>query len=397
MRCCKLTVRPGRDRGAVAVIVAILVGVGGLLGSVALTVDVGTVSLERRQLQNGADAAVLAAAVQCAKTNSCPAATDARLTTLANNNAGNDALTSISRIDGAAAVCGRSTPAGSVAGLPACAAVPGPALRDCPTPAGALPANYVRLYTQTKTSTGNTILPSGFAEALTGSTSGTRHQACAAAAWGPPSSGSATIPVTISVCEWNNLTSNGTSFVGPGPYNDPFQSPDPSPGIPYPAPGPLTYENRLLLHDTTGSTTCPAGPSGADLPGGFGWLATGSGCDVTVPATGWVPDDPGNSPPSGCNLAPFVGQVAFIPIYVNTNGLTGAGGSYLIDGFAAFYFTGYSIPSDRPKSIATNRRLCTSSQTCLYGWFTQAVIPRGSFTGGGGGSSRGAVAVGMTG
>ena len=113
-----------------------------------------------------------------------------------------------------------------------------------------------------------------------------RGTGCSAPSGGPP-----TIPVTISVCEWNNLTATGTSFVGPGPYNDPYQSPDLSPGIAYPSPGPLTYEKRLLLHDTTGSTTCPSGPSGADLPGGFGWLKTAAGCEINVPATGWVADD----------------------------------------------------------------------------------------------------------
>ena len=56
-----------RDKGAVAAIVAILVSSGVVMGMLALTVDVGNITAERRQLQNGADAATFALARSCSK------------------------------------------------------------------------------------------------------------------------------------------------------------------------------------------------------------------------------------------------------------------------------------------------------------------------------------------
>ena len=50
------------DRGAVAPLVAILMAGGVVLGMLTLSVDVGNIMWERRQLQNGADAASLALA-----------------------------------------------------------------------------------------------------------------------------------------------------------------------------------------------------------------------------------------------------------------------------------------------------------------------------------------------
>ena len=57
----------GRDeRGAIGVLIAVLVGGGVLLGMGALTIDVGRLYQNRAELQNGADAAALAVAKSCA-------------------------------------------------------------------------------------------------------------------------------------------------------------------------------------------------------------------------------------------------------------------------------------------------------------------------------------------
>ena len=75
----------GRDgeRGAVAMIVAMLFGFGVMIGLAALTVDVGNINADRRQLQNGADAVALAVAQQCVKDGTC-VPTDPKLQDLAN-------------------------------------------------------------------------------------------------------------------------------------------------------------------------------------------------------------------------------------------------------------------------------------------------------------------------
>ena len=59
----RLTERGGRERGAVAVSVAILAVV--LMGFAALAIDLGSAYSDRQQLQNGADAGALAIAQSC--------------------------------------------------------------------------------------------------------------------------------------------------------------------------------------------------------------------------------------------------------------------------------------------------------------------------------------------
>ena len=107
----RLTVDRAPERGAIAMMVTVLLASGVLLGCAALSVDVGNLSAERRQLQNGADAAALSAAQDCAITV-CPTATSPSLTVLAGANA-TDGTSSISRTNPALpAVCGAGPAAG---------------------------------------------------------------------------------------------------------------------------------------------------------------------------------------------------------------------------------------------------------------------------------------------
>ena len=183
----RLTVGRRAERGAVAVIVAAMFGSMALLGCAALTVDVGTVSLERRSCRTAPTRPRCPRSSTAPPPRQCPNVTNpadpkmARLRGLANGNAA-DGATAVSRIDGASAVCG----AGKAELLRPCAPVAGNQLRDCPALASP-PAQFVRVYTQTsRPGGGNTLLPSAFAEAVTGSAAGTRHQVCAAYAWGAP-------------------------------------------------------------------------------------------------------------------------------------------------------------------------------------------------------------------
>lgn len=80
------------DRGAVAVIIAILMVP--LLGFVAISLDIAATHAEKQQLQNGADAAALAIAQDCAR-HACGEPEDtARTLVLANSNSG-DAVASL--------------------------------------------------------------------------------------------------------------------------------------------------------------------------------------------------------------------------------------------------------------------------------------------------------------
>jgi Flp pilus assembly protein TadG len=360
-----------REDGVIAVIVAIVFGLGVVLGMAALTVDVGTIYSERRQLQNGADAAALAVAQDAARncsTGSC--VPSSRAQTYANSNSG-DGVSSVVEICGSgwAAVIG-------------CSSQTTPAITQCPSvPAGT--TKWVRVRTATLTSGGSTLLPAWFGQFLAGNGgySGDRVFACAEAGLGAPSSLDASLPLTLSLCEWNNYTANGTNFAPPPPYTS----------------YPLSYEHAIYFHDTTGAAHCNAGPSGADLPGGFGWLQTASSsCDAVI-NDGWINDSTGNSIPNACKtvLPTLVGTTVYLPVFDNANGLNGSNGSYHVSGFAAFYLTGYSFPSDRVSSVASGIRFCTPSQSCIYGWFTQGLAPSGGGTGGG--TQRGTTVVQLVG
>jgi hypothetical protein len=212
---------------------------------------------------------------------------------------------------------------------------------------------------------GSTLLPPVFSRLLAGNSAypGKTVTACAQAAWGPPGNIRATLPVTISLCEWQRYTGSGTSYAPPPPYTS------------YPS----AYEHALYLHNTSGATNCPAGPSGSDLPGGFGWLNS-SNCTALIDANSWVNDNTGVSINSDCKgvISKLVGTVIYIPIYDNTNNLTGSNGSYHILQFAAFYLTGYALPAAQPgkvSSIATGTAYCKGSDKCLYGWFTTGTVP----------------------
>jgi Flp pilus assembly protein TadG len=345
--------RPHNDEGAIATIVAIVLAGGVLMGILALSVDVGQLYAERRQLQNGADAASLAVAQDCAAGKPCDAGTSASSVAgqYANANS-NDNVSQVTNVCGR----GRST-------LAACAA-PSASIYDCPA-LPASPTSFVQVRTATLTSGGSTLLPPTFARLLLGNSAypGKTVTACAQAAWGPPKTVRSTLPVTISLCEWRNYTASGTNYAPPPPY----------------AGYPSTYEHVLYLHNTKGATNCPAGPSGSDLPGGFGWLNS-SNCIANIDANSWVNDNTGVSINSDCKgvIAGLVGTVVYIPIYDGTNNLTGSNGSYHIQQFAAFYLTGYALPAAQPnsvKSIATGTALCKGSDKCLYGWFTTGTVP----------------------
>jgi Flp pilus assembly protein TadG len=272
----------GDDRGAVALLVAVLLSTGVLLGMAALSVDVGQLYAERRQVQNGADAAALAVAASCATSTTCTSATAG----IAGLNA-NDGATAV------VSVCGAGRPA-----LAACPAGSGPVLTQCAAPpAGA--EGWVRVRTATGSSGGGTLLPPTFAQALAGNAgyAGTQVQACAQAAWGGEASGTS-LPLTLSACEWNAATANGTAFAPPPPYP------------PYPA-----GEVALKLHSTSERGGCPSsGGAYGDLPGGFGWLQ-GGGCTTTVSAGGTVFADTGVSASSCADqLAALVGTLLYLPV-----------------------------------------------------------------------------------
>ena len=169
----KIKVPRPRDRGAVTVMVAIMLGLGVLLPVSALVVDVGSIYLESEELQSGADAAAMAVAKACSA-GQCRTADllgqRAAATTAAGDNA-RDGRTAVTEL------CGRW---GS---LPACS-TPTTNLSAC---TGAVPSgDYVEVRVATETTDGGTLLPPSFARSFVGNGSyqGTQVSSCARVAAG---------------------------------------------------------------------------------------------------------------------------------------------------------------------------------------------------------------------
>lgn len=331
------------DRGAVGVLVAILIGGGVLLGLGAMVVDVGQIYAERAQLQNGADAGALAVARSCANGSCMPSVAQS----YANSNSAHGSA--------AVSVCGSGS-------LGACPASTG-TLTDCP-PAPAAGTNYVDVHTSTLMPGGSTLLPPVFGKTLVSGYNGTTVRACAQAEWGPPSATSG-LGVTFSACEWDLATNNGTVFAPPPPY----------PPNPLPSP---SLDQVLTLHTASSATGCPTEPAGADAPGNFGWTNDPNN-DCTTPIIGGsYGGNTGTSISQACKTVLSADQanksLIYVPIYVSVSG-TGANSTYTLKGFAAFVITGYHMPGFSASDWLNPANDCTGSSFCINGYFTQGLIP----------------------
>jgi Flp pilus assembly protein TadG len=341
--------RGANDEGAVAVIIA-LITIPVLFGMGTLVVDVGSLYAERRELQNGADSAAYAVALNCARSvTGCLAAT-----TTAQSKANANSNDTKSTID---AVCG------GAAGLSTCGSSP------CPqNPGPSLPASgtYTRVTTSTRTSDDQSVMPALLSRAL--GLSGSRVCAEAIVAWGAPAGGR-TLPLTFSQCEFNRLVPTAVPA-------------DPGAGT-----------VQLLFHDGNSADSCSAKNSGADAPGSFGFITpdSGSACEATV-VNGLLPTSTGNSVPNNAvcrdrldhrlQSAPdhLVNTLVLIPIYDDHCGpgdnvcISGNGNNvtYPILGFAEFFITGWSFNGQYYYPEGADRP-CNGSTSCLAGYFVRFV------------------------
>jgi hypothetical protein len=255
-------------------------------------------------------------------------------------------------------------------------------LQNCPDANLPADSNFVRVYTRTPV--GDTLLPSIFAQSLTGSSTGTFHQACAAAAWGPPANFISTLPFTLSACEWRDATGSGA-----------------------------TYPTAEIAIELNGSNDAPCSFNGHDQPGGFGWLAPTPNCQSKVDANGWVSVSTGVSPPSGCSdsIKATVGQVAYVPVYdcqsnlkvLCDNTANGSNANYHILGLAAFFITAVDVTGQLKANLpgyptAAAKAACQAKGgNCLYGYFLKDLVPTGTVIGPPGTPNLGATVIQMAG
>lgn len=264
------------EHGAVAVAVAL--SIVPLLAILALVVDVGLLYWERGELQNGADAAALAVAQECAvHPDTCTAEADAIADEYAGGNANDD-------------VSGAAIPASTfiLDGHSGTVTVKTSTLTDEGTTLKHPLASIVGLNP-------TTVLAEGTAE------------------WGTPVSGT-TLPLAVAACEFDDL---------------PAQPPE------------TTTPVRTLLLVNTGGTAepCASGyPGGFGWLDGVDCQATMSEGSIMPGTTGVQP----NEIRTGCTEDDFnalLCETVLIPLYSATSG-TGSAATFTISRFAAFKVTG---------------------------------------------------------
>lgn len=197
------------ERGAVSILVGILVSAGVLLGLLALVIDGGRLYSERRVLQNGADAAALAVARACAIGDPACSTRTAATTlggSLANQNAGRD---QVSALDEA---CGSGN-------LGACRALRSHAW-ECQAVTGI--RNHVRIRTATRETDGTSIVPGVFSAAM--GFDGKGMWACSQAIWGAARGANVTFPIALSACDYVSNASATMQIFSPPTYK-PGQGP----------------------------------------------------------------------------------------------------------------------------------------------------------------------------
>ncbi|MHA6511724.1 pilus assembly protein TadG-related protein [Tessaracoccus sp. Z1128] len=255
------------QRGAVAVMVATLMVV--LIGFTALAVDLGALWMDRKELQNGADAAALALAQSCAEAANC--------------------------------VSGKSVDVSSSEWTEAETLAFGNK-RD----AIATEVEVVSIeYTITETEKSVTVALASerqhwFAPVIGQNSSA--MSASATASWGGITE-AFVLPLTASDCvvtkKWLDSGEDVTLYV-------------------------LSNRNDKTEAPNTDDDGCPADTSGPHIiPGGFGWLDVAKGGDCEVSSVlGMVPGDTGVSGPTsdklyGCDdvLDDLVGEEVLLPLY----------------------------------------------------------------------------------
>ena len=370
----------GEETGAVALIVAVSLVV--LVGMAAFVVDIGDAYWERRMLQNSADSAALAVAMDCAL-GDCGSDAEYRQVAeqyAAENNVRGAVVDSVTGPDG--------TPLTFESG-------------------------EVRVITSTDAEGGR--LRQWFSGVL-GQEQGLRTTATAVAEWGAADLSRGASPLSISICAWGRMTGfdvesglptagdvqlptveEAAQLVAGGNlgetiiYLDPFEAGQgpgggppgggpPGGGPPGGGPGGERPAEDQDCHAPPGFYNDLA--SGEKIPASFGWLRSNV-CQVTVrvdeSGNQWARAKPGVSAggETACvqNLRNTTPPVAVFPIFTGARqGGGGATAELQIITPAAFYITGYRLPGAGGAvtwSVPGGSVPCSAPQTCIRGHFVQ--------------------------
>lgn len=171
--------------------------------------------------------------------------------------------------------------------------------------------------------------------------------AAATVQWGQPVAGPMPFPLAFSICQVRNHVDGSLQ--------------------------------QLQSHGDNANPDCLYGPSGAAVPGGFGWLRSGPGlCGAYIDINaGDASNSSGNSYPGtvcdsvlqkwAADISAGKDAVALLPVFNRVTG-TGAGATYKLVSFAAFSVKGWKFSgtdNELPKSFHNTSAFVPSSVACL--------------------------------
>lgn len=341
------------EQGTVAVFVTILLVV--LIGMAALVVDLGDAYWERRMLQNSADAAALAVAIDCAEGDCGDYELVAADFAEKNNRRG-------------AFVESVTGPGGT-----------------SPTFGGGEVTVVVR--------TGSTTEPGQlqrYFAGIFGREEGLAAAARAVAIWGVPDPAQAS-PLTVSICAWHRMT--GVDSFPPDPDEVAEKLPSIAEvelSIAAGDLGEVIYyvDSQGTGPDAEDACNAPPGfytdPDNPDekLPAAFGWLDSAE-CEVPITTdtdgNQWGPVKPGAAAGGETDCLKAVRllnpPVTVLPIFVGVNeDNVGSPDEYQLVAPAGFYLTGFRLPGGGNPvrwSIDGSTWPCSAPATCVRGFFVK--------------------------
>lgn len=339
------------DTGATTIIFSIVVLIGIMVGIFALVVDGGRLFLERRVVQNVADASTLYLAQTCAMGQNCT--TNDPIAYAQNNSP--DLNSEITEI------CGKSP-------LPACTPLDA-TRRDCVT-APQANSNFVRVRSQTRTIDGGTALAPAFAglfgDGNPNDGTWTLH-GCSQAIWGAPSRMTVTLPLAISICSFVLPTSSSTGTPTL------IKSYSTSNTV-------CTSKTDLNGATITGTNT---GIAPIEVPGMDPTCTTGASLNVQELVVYAIPSRVTNL----CSgivakldaLLLASAPPSYIPVF-NESFLSNGEREFKVLSFVRFKLTGFSYGGAVKGSTSAKTALSGCTNLCVVGQFLKGVAPSGNVT-----------------